>query len=347
MSKNNLKGSLKGCGIMCIGGIAFFVIISMIIAILPSSAKELHNNALKAFNKQDYSNAVLNNTKAIEKDSLQYQYHFLNAKLFLELKDTLASYSALNKTEKLIDKAQDSTRLAFYKALVDWKAFKKDTVAIKDIQHRFVSKFKTSDFKDFSTSLFYTANRTHQLGNSELASTFLNTLIDTISHRKADTAHFKRIHYQTSKLFFKYKDSLKGVAALKTLIKAMPNAKSAHKNLGDYYLKKTPNKAIHYYENYLKLDTLDASIYRNIAIAYLAKKHKKSALKYFKIAKNKGDHQACLKLRTLTAKTRYNTRSLCWDGSTSYSTGRGTCSHHGGVRRLQYIPYKVYTVECR
>lgn len=347
MSNNKLKGCLRGCGIICIGSIAFCVTISIIIAILPSSAKELHNNALKAFNEQDYNSALLDNTKAIEKDSSQYQYHFLNAKLFLELKDTLASYTALKKTEKLIDQTQDSTQLAFYKALIDWKALKKDTAAIKDIQHRYISKFKTSNFKEFSTSLFYTANKTYQLGNSKLASTFLNTLIDTISHRKADTAHFKHIHYQTSKLFFKYKDSLKGVASLKALIKAMPNTKLAHKNLGNYYLKKVPNKAIHYYKDYLKLDTLDTSIYRNIAIAYLAKKHKKSAIKYFKIATNKGDHQACLKLRTLTAKTRYNTRSLCWDGSTSYSTGRGTCSHHGGVRRLQYIPYKVYTIECR
>ncbi len=28
--------------------------------------------------------------------------------------------------------------------------------------------------------------------------------------------------------------------------------------------------------------------------------------------------------------------AVCWDGSMSYSTGSGTCSHHGGVREWLY-----------
>lgn len=35
-------------------------------------------------------------------------------------------------------------------------------------------------------------------------------------------------------------------------------------------------------------------------------------------------------LFTLTSKHRVGAK--CWDGTESYSTGRGTCSHHGGVK---------------
>ena len=33
----------------------------------------------------------------------------------------------------------------------------------------------------------------------------------------------------------------------------------------------------------------------------------------------------------ITQYRNYNSRAVCRDGSYSTSTGRGTCSHHGGV----------------
>lgn len=37
-----------------------------------------------------------------------------------------------------------------------------------------------------------------------------------------------------------------------------------------------------------------------------------------------------------TCASRQRVGAKCWDGSRSYSTGRGTCSHHGGVLYWKY-----------
>ncbi len=38
----------------------------------------------------------------------------------------------------------------------------------------------------------------------------------------------------------------------------------------------------------------------------------------------------------LTCGTRKRDGAKCWDGTRSYATGRGACSHHGGVRNWTY-----------
>lgn len=59
-----------------------------------------------------------------------------------------------------------------------------------------------------------------------------------------------------------------------------------------------------------------------------------------------GNKNACKEYRELTARTRYYKRSRCCDGTTSSATGRGACSHHGGVCRIENVPYKEYTINC-
>ncbi len=341
---SKFKGCLKGCTITLVLLIFCVILISKLI---PISAKSLHESAAINYHAKAYDKALIENTKAIAKDSSNYKYHFLNAKLFLELNDTLASNTALQTALQFIQK--DSLRFEFYKNIVNWRISKNDTIQTEQILKHLTTIFPLKRLNSFSETFYYASDKAYSLGNPNLGSIFLQRLLDTIKQYQSTIPlpRYKQKHYRAYKLFFKHKDSIKGLKILKTLIKDCPNSKLAYKKLGDYFLKKQTNKAIHYYKNYLKIDTLDSTVYKNIAFAYLAKKQKKRAIKYFRISTKKGDKEACYKLRELTAKTRYDTRSLCWDNTISYSTGRGTCSHHGGVKRLQYIPYKVYTLTCR
>ncbi len=340
--KTKLKGCAKGCGIIIVIITTIFII-SMIFVLLPSSADTHFNKATNLYNNGNYEEAHKENKSAIEKDSLKYDYHYLNAKLFLELKDTVASKKALNKAAKMIK--GDSAIFEFNKDLIDWKISKKDTFGIENKLNQLTSTFSTDNFNNFTNTFYFSADRAYELQKRELSSKLLHQLIDSVN--TYNMPNLEKTLYAVSQKFFRYKDSLNGVKTLKSIIKNNPDSKSAYKVLGNYYFNKDNNKTIHYLTKYIEIDTTDAPIYRKIAASFLNKKHKKSALKYFRISANKGDREACLSLRELTAKTKYYSRSLCWDGTTSSSTGRGACSHHGGVRRIEYVPYKVYTEECR
>ena len=84
----------------------------------------------------------------------------------------------------------------------------------------------------------------------------------------------------------------------------------------------------------------------NLGIVYLNIKNKVKAKAYFKKSMTLGNKDACNEYRELTTRTRYYKRSRCCDGSTSSALGRGACSHHGGVCRIENIPYKEYTINC-
>ncbi|MEM6718364.1 MAG: hypothetical protein AAF611_03515 [Bacteroidota bacterium] len=84
----------------------------------------------------------------------------------------------------------------------------------------------------------------------------------------------------------------------------------------------------------------------NLGITYLHLKNKRKAKLYLKKATDLGNKDACNQYRELTARTRYYQLTQCCDGTTSSSTGRGTCSHHGGVCGVVNIPYKEYTFDC-
>lgn len=38
----------------------------------------------------------------------------------------------------------------------------------------------------------------------------------------------------------------------------------------------------------------------------------------------------------MTLPDKYRTGAICWDGTVSSATGRGACSHHGGVKQWTY-----------
>jgi hypothetical protein len=76
----------------------------------------------------------------------------------------------------------------------------------------------------------------------------------------------------------------------------------------------------------------------NIAFA---RNHKKTTVRHFEhLNELKAlDRESCEILRDLTRYVAgWNYYSICCDGSRSESTGRGTCSHHGGVCRSKKEP---------
>lgn len=87
-------------------------------------------------------------------------------------------------------------------------------------------------------------------------------------------------------------------------------------------------------------------IYRyNLGITYLKMRQRRRALKALKRARLLGHLEACKLYRKMTIKKVNRVGlTLCCDGSTSTSTGRGTCSHHGGVCGTTNVVDTVYSV---
>lgn len=344
--KNKTKGCLKGCGVMFIIVVGLFIATSILIFLTPEHANNINNNAQKLYIEKDYLKAFLENKKAISKDSLNANFYLLKAKIALELKDTIESKEALIKSQSLI--LNDSLKLKLSKEIIDWKLEKGDTLQVEKLLQNTLKIFNSNDFKNYVNSYYYVSDKMHEINKSKKGIQFLNILLDSIKMFSVDTLNFRTTYYQASQRFLKFHDTIQAIACLKDLTKEIPNSKLAQKKLGDYYNNKNDNKnAIKYFKKYLEIDTTNAIVFKDIGQCYLNIKYKKSAIKYFKIAAEKGNNEACDSLRELTARTRYYSQSRCCDGSTSSSTGRGACSHHGGVCRTEYIPYKEYTINCR
>lgn len=131
-------------------------------------------------------------------------------------------------------------------------------------------------------------------------------------------------------------------------IKSYPKNPNCYEHLATIELAQHDFRdAIVHYKKYLSIDDSNAVILSNLAYCYIQLKNTTQAKKYYKLSADLGNSEACKQYRELTAKTRYYTQSACCDGSTSSSTGRGTCSHHGGVCGIEYVPYKEYTYDCR
>lgn len=119
------------------------------------------------------------------------------------------------------------------------------------------------------------------------------------------------------------------------------------KAIANIYMEiKKKDSAISWYKKGLNIAPDDLFINKQLGLYYHKKKWNKTAKKYLKKAAELGDSESCDIYRDITAATKYSYYSRCCDGSTSYSTGRGACSHHGGVCGTIREPYKYYTVNC-
>ncbi len=344
--KNKNKGCLKGCLISFLVVTGSFIFLCVAAAILvPDSNSTNYKKANRLYEKGNYNQALKLIDKTIKKDSINPEYHFLKGMILSELQDTITSEKEIAKAENFSN--TDSIRQIVYKKIINWRIQKNDTTEAEKLLQYFLKPLDNHNFKNYTDSYYYVANIKAILGKPEQSRTVLASFIDSIQKLKNDTINFKHTHYQISKKLLTLKDTIQSIAVLKKLIQEYPNTALAHKNLGDiYFTTKSNVKAIQYFKKYIALDTSDASIYRKIGQSYLNLRKKKSAKKHLRIATKKGDSEACNELRELTAKTKYYPQSKCCDGTTSSSTGRGTCSHHGGVCGTEYIPYKEYTIHC-
>lgn len=110
-------------------------------------------------------------------------------------------------------------------------------------------------------------------------------------------------------------------------------------------------KSVGFADSTRKQDKINLLI--SIANSYSGANNKYQAIVYYKKAyelEGKGG-AACELLRDITAQkviTGYDTYSVCCNGSTSRATGRGACSHNGGVcgTRSEPITRLRYTMEC-
>jgi len=89
--------------------------------------------------------------------------------------------------------------------------------------------------------------------------------------------------------------------------------------------------------------------WNNLGLAYYQLENKSMAKSCLQNAyhKNSSNFLICNNYRELS-KTVAGVKkvSICKDGWVSKSTGRGTCSHHGGVLRVEARPVYAYNVDC-
>ncbi|MCK0160296.1 tetratricopeptide repeat protein [Allomuricauda sp. F6463D] len=169
--------------------------------------------------------------------------------------------------------------------------------------------------------------------------------VSLFSFSTKDSTNYTNSHLNAHNKYLDLRDTIAGLDSYIRLCDSIPNP-LIFNQIGIYYSNKQNTKnAIKYYTKAIELDTTNGVYYNNLGISYENIKNKKRAIKYYRLGVQYENRDACNNLRNITAKTRYKKIARCWDGTMSYSSGRGTCSHHGGVRRYENEPYKEYTMD--
>lgn len=164
---------------------------------------------------------------------------------------------------------------------------------------------------------------------------------------KNDTAQHLEVVDYVVRQYLRTNDTVHAIELCEATIKDYPDKAMPYLHLASIELTRLDFRhAVKHYRQYVEIDEQNDIVYSNLAYCYIQLNNKKRAKKYYKLAAELGNEEACKQFRELSAKTRYRVRSVCCDGSTSSSTGRGTCSHHGGVCDVEYIPYKEYNWSC-
>ncbi|WP_298238043.1 hypothetical protein [uncultured Algibacter sp.] len=160
-----------------------------------------------------------------------------------------------------------------------------------------------------------------------------------------DSTNFTNSHLNAHNNYLKLRDTIASIESYKRLCDSIPNP-LIFNEIGIYYSnKQNTRKAIEYYKKAIELDTINGIYYNNLGVSYENLKNKKQAIKYYRFGVQYENRDACNNLRNITAKTRYRKIARCWDGTMTYSLGKGACSHHGGIRRYENEPYKEYTMD--
>ena len=176
--------------------------------------------------------------------------------------------------------------------------------------------------------------------------TYAKELIGSITKifSTKDSLNFTNSFLKAYSYYLDLNDTISGINIYKELSDSISNP-IIYNQLGvQYYIIGESNNAISYYEKAIKLDSTNGVYYNNLGVAYQKINKTKQAINNYKLGVQYENEDACDNLREITAKTKYRKISRCWDGSISYSTGQGTCSHHGGIKQYEYQPYKEYTI---
>jgi hypothetical protein len=91
-------------------------------------------------------------------------------------------------------------------------------------------------------------------------------------------------------------------------------------------------------------DISNDKLYYLLGYSYENIGDKLSAIESYKISSDRGNTFATKKYEQLNPQKKRISHyvTLCCDGTISYSTGRGTCSWHGGVCEWNYPVYENY-----
>jgi tetratricopeptide (TPR) repeat protein len=343
--QSKLKGCAKGCGIsvLVVFGVMFILIILALL--IPDTNKDLFDKATKELSENHTKEADSIVDVLIKKDSLNNSYYFLKSKIAYAQKDTLAVKRHIENSISVLK--NDSEKYKFLNTLAAWNLTKNDTLASVKNLLTSLSFVRKDSIKAYENKIFKISEKFIELKSDTSALRLIQDYENLISLESVDTSHFKRANHLISDYYFKLDNPKKAIATLSKTIDEVKTDTTGFQKLAEFYQKEKQNtKAISYYKKVVNLDSSNVSAYNKIASLYIKNKRKKSAIKYYRVAANKGSSEACENLRELTAKTKYYTRSVCCDGTTSGSTGRGTCSHHGGVCGYEKVPYKEYTIRC-
>lgn len=181
-------------------------------------------------------------------------------------------------------------------------------------------------------------------GNKEKARRNLRNELNLYENDSVKKSH---VIIHVANKFLKMKDTTEAISVYEEALRSHPKWIVLHKRLGNIYANsKNYRKAVKHYETCSKAGKSSAELELNLANSYMKLKKRKAALPHFQLAAEKGSRTACETYREMTATTRYTTSSACCDGTSSSSTGRGTCSHHGGVCGIRRTPHKVYNYSC-
>lgn len=336
-----------GCGLLIIIVILIWVA-SMIVdgcnslvkKFTPKTADELFYDAEDKFYNQEYEDALQLVKKAIDKDSVNGEYFILEGKI-----------------ENLINPSSGKESFAFGISHLSAEKQKKEVVEValwmakegmdKDLELFLKNHWSTSQIHDkekFST-LKKVTDYFLRYNEYERAVNF----VKEISDKWIKSEDIKCDYYDyNAKLHLVGKDTLQAIEIYKNYLEETTCNEQMLLSLG-YTLAEINerNEAIKVFKKYLKIQN-SGEIQNQIGYLYYLNKNNRKAKYHFKLSKNLGYEQGCINYRELTSKVKYyyTGRTICCDGWISYSSGRGTCSHHGGICQFETTPETVYTVDC-
>lgn len=261
-------------------------------------------------------------------DTAKTQYHIKNYDKALSLVNEIIEVDSINSNPKYF-----ILRGKIMKSKGDSIQFKDDfhraLTAIKNDTLRYEQIFNLYNWSKASRDTIYAKELLYQ-GLSIFSAT--------------DSINFSNSYITAYNELIKLRDTIASINILKSLTDSLKTP-IALNTIGVYHSNKNEaRKAIKYYKKAIELDSTNGLYYNNLGVSYEKLKNKRLAIKNYKLGIQFENNDACQNLRNITAVTKYKKISRCWDGSSTLATGKGACSHHGGVKNYEYEPYKEYTM---